>query len=257
MLIPSHRHRADDLDVWAMRERMDLMQYRTRRMKGLVDAAKARLEAFCTDRAYIAISWGKDSVVVADIAARMGLGLPLYYYRQVPHANPDCDAVRDACMALWARPAYLEQSIAATPTDEGWWRPKWAERLVDVHAQFGERYISGIRGQESGIRRIVQARWGAMTERTCRPITDWREDDVFAYLAGRNLPVHPAYACSYGGMLERRALRVSTIGGDNGAGMGRTQWERDYYCDHVEAITQEWERQMGRRAGHAMVWWAD
>ena len=257
MLIASSRHRPDDLDVWALRERVDLMQFRTARMGRLIDSARRNLEVFCAERAYIAISWGKDSVVVADIAARMGLGLPLYYYAQVPHANPDCELVRDACLAIWGPRPYLEQRIDATATDEGWWRPKWAERLVDVHAQFGDRYISGIRGQESGVRRIVQARWGAMTERTCRPIMDWREDDVFAYLAGRDLPAHPAYACSYGGMLERRALRVSTIGGDNGAGMGRTQWERDYYGEHVEAITAAWEQQTGRRAGHAMVWWAD
>lgn len=257
MLIASSRHRPDDLDVWALRERMDLMHYRTRRMMALVDAAKARLEAFCADRAYLAVSWGKDSVVVADIAARMGLGLPLYWYRQVPHANPDCDAVRDACFGQWGRHTYTEQAWRAVAIEDGWSTPSWAECLREIHAAYGDRYISGIRGQESGIRRIVQARWGAATERTCRPIVDWREDDVFAYLAGRGLPVHPAYACSFGGMLERRSLRVSTMGSDRGAGHGRAHWEQSYYGDHIEAVTQEWERQMGRRAGHAMVWWAD
>lgn len=52
---------------------------------------------------------------------------------------------------------------------------------------------------------------GTTTQNTCRPIGRWTAVEVFAYLARHDLPVHPAYALTYGGQLDRRWLRVHPL----------------------------------------------
>lgn len=70
--------------------------------------------------------------------------------------------------------------------------------------------------------------------------------DVFAYLAARDLPVHPAYAMSHGGRLDRRWLRVGSIGGTRALGRGRMEWESAYYGDVITAGRAE-QDQHGRK----------
>ena len=60
--------------------------------------------------------------------------------------------------------------------------------------------------------------------------------DVFAYLASRQLPVHPAYAMLGGGRYQRDRIRVSSLGGRRGDGMGRAEWEREYYGDILRRL---------------------
>lgn len=101
--------------------------------------------------------------------------------------------------------------------------------------EFGPRHITGIRAEESRIRTLVQHRFGDATERTARPIGTWAATDIFAYLAGHNLPVHPAYAMSHGGTLDRRWLRVHALGGVTGADKGRADWEESYFGDVIRS----------------------
>ena len=83
------------------------------------------------------------------------------------------------------------------------------------------------------------ARWGESTERTCAPLGGWTGADVFAYLHTHRLPVHPAYACSLGGVLDRDRIRVAALGGERGRGHGRAEWERRYYGDAMPACAGE------------------
>lgn len=73
------------------------------------------------------------------------------------------------------------------------------------------------------------ARWGVSTDRTCAPIGNWTAEHVFTWLHMLNLPVHPAYAQTYGGQLDRGRIRVGALGGERGTGHGRREWERRYY----------------------------
>ena len=57
----------------------------------------------------------------------------------------------------------------------------------------------------------------------------WR----FAYLYRHDLPIHPAYAMSFGGALDRRWIRVSAVGGERGAEKARADWEEYYYPEIV------------------------
>jgi len=91
--------------------------------------------------------------------------------------------------------------------------------------------VSGVRGEESGVRKLRMRRWGTSSERTCAPIGWWCGGDVFAYLHQHDLPVHPAYAMSFGGTLDRNRIRVASLGGERGTGFGRRDWEHRYYRD--------------------------
>ena len=63
---------------------------------------------------------------------------------------------------------------------------------------------------------------------------------MFAYLHRENLPVHPVYAMTYGGVLDRRWLRVHPLCSAPPArsavhGRDMTTWEDDYYGDVIRA----------------------
>ena len=118
-------------------------------------------------------------------------------------------------------------------TDSG--EPGYAEHLSDPGARGQDilnealggrhRYASGVRAEESTIRAMSMAQHGLATARVCRPIGRWAAVDVFAYLCREGLPVHPVYAMSYGGRLDRRALRVHTLA----SVVGDAVWEDRYY----------------------------
>lgn len=92
------------------------------------------------------------------------------------------------------------------------------------------------RRAESAARELSARVHGVSTTRFCRPILDWPHWAVWAYLYAHDLPVHPAYACTLSGQLDRDRLRVHAIGnpesGDRGYGRGRAEWEAHYYPQH-------------------------
>lgn len=178
---------------------------------------------------------------VAGLIAASGLRIPLVWVRVEPKLNPDCLLVRDAFLARHPHVEYREIVVHCARKENGTWDAKGTlERGFERAAEaFGDRHISGIRSQESAHRKLREARHGVMTERTCAPITRWSGVDVFAYLHRANLPVHPAYACSYGGALERDRIRVAHLGGSRGTGHGRREWEWAYYREEVAALGED------------------
>lgn len=232
MLIASPRHTREDLRVWAERERMDA-QYVARAGRTLDDLEARAMDAI--DRfvdaggCYVGVSWGKDSVVVAHLALRTRPTVPLVWVRVEPIANPDCDLVRDAFLArTWdPAPTYHEYVEHCTRDERGLHASGTLER--GFARAPSRRYISGVRAEESGVRKLSALTHGVATERTCRPILHWRAEHVFGYLHRHGLPVHPAYACSLGGTIDRGRLRVSSLEGSRGTGHGRAEWERRYY----------------------------
>ena len=60
--------------------------------------------------------------------------------------------------------------------------------------------------------------------------------ETFGYLAAHDLPVHPAYAMLGGGRWERDRIRVASLGGRRGDGIGRAEWEREYYSDVLNRL---------------------
>lgn len=227
-LIASHRHTRADLEHWRRCEAMDrsYLALCGPRLDAMTAQAREVIRRFVADGpCYLGVSWGKDSVVVAHLAH--GIGVPLVWVRVEGVENPDCPAVRDAFLAGW--PADYHEIAATTGAAKG--KRTSALGFAEAARRFGGRHISGVRGQESTTRAITVARNSTASAGSCRPIGRWTGADVFAYLARHDLPIHPAYACTFGGMLERDRVRVGALGGERGTGRGRAEWERRYYHD--------------------------
>lgn len=237
MLITSPRHRDGDVDRWADDERVDAIVARSRKHSSAVARSIDALLAFVAGGpCYAGVSWGKDSVVIAHLVATHAPHVPLVYVRVEPAANPDCDLVRDAFLSTCPRIAYDEIVVQMERDDRGAWLGTGRlEAGFDIaRERHGERYISGVRANESRTRRMRCATHGLITKRTCAPLGWWRGEDIFAYLHAHGLPVHPAYACSQGGAWARDRIRVASLGGERGSGMGRAEWEDLYYPEARE-----------------------
>lgn len=168
----------------------------------------------------------------------LGVDVPLVHVVVRPINNPHCLDVRDAFLARWPVRTYHEETVwcrrnqVGDPHDiaDSWHATGTLEEgFASAARLFGDRYVSGIRGDESGGRRRRMRAYGVATSRTCAPIGHWSARDVFAYLYAHDLPVHPAYAMSMGGALDRDRIRVASLGGQRGTGTGRAEWERTYY----------------------------
>jgi len=249
MLVPSDRHRPKDLAVWHELEIADAVEAGRIDWPRLVDRSLDSIAAFVADdRAYLSVSWGKDSVATAHLchqaATERGIApVPVVNLRVYPTRNPDCDAVRDLFLARFPAP-YHEELVDYSVVDPRlpsitWDRQTyalWDAAWRRVERRFGQRHISGIRASESFGRRKRMQRFGLNSPNACAPIGWWRLDDVFAYLAASDLPVHASYAMLGGGRWDRRRLRVSEIGDEKGCGCGRREWEIEYYGDALRRL---------------------
>lgn len=243
MLLPSDRLLPGDREVWERNEGVDALRAQLVRWESKKRKAIAEIHRFAdAGRCYAGVSWGKDSVVLAHLLALSGRLIPLVWVNIKNAGNPDCERVRDAFLSEYGVCVdYHEITISAALDEDG--RRVGSGILASgfkiAGERFGDRHISGVRGEESGVRSLRMMRWGASTERTCAPIGWWKTDEVFAYLHRFGLPVHPAYAMTYGGTWDRNLLRVATIGGERGTGLGRREHERIYYRDVLQRIGED------------------
>jgi len=219
MLIPSPRHRAEDLAIWREQEAADIAagepSARVRRSLDVIRDFLARGDAYC------GVSGGKDSIATAALV-RSVAPVRLVHIEAGVHANPDTRRVIEA----------LPWPVEITHIDYRGLNDSDANRVFfAAFDQCGDRYFSGVRSDESTVRRMRFVRWGESTGRTCAPLSLWSESDVFRFLAAHDLPVHPAYAMNGEGRWPRRWLRVDELAGDGGAHRGRAEWEREYYGD--------------------------
>lgn len=245
MLIPSPRHTARDLERWAMLAESDAIQGQRVNWIRKVQEARAVMARFAEAPCYVGVSWGKDSVVVAHLAREMGL--PLIWVRTEHIENPDCPLVRDAFLARFPCP-YTEITVPTYYDQDGHLQPASGTLKVGaamLAAQgFPSRYISGVRAQESSSRASRMKTYGFSTDNTCAPIGWWKTWEVWAYLHVHDLPIHPAYACTMGGTLNRDRLRVAPLSRPGvtqrlrgaGYGHGRYEWECRYYAAETRAI---------------------
>ncbi len=234
MLLASPRHTVHDLEHWKRLEIADSMRARHPGLAHKEDAAIQRLRSFASGgNFFVSASWGKDSVVVAHLAWRSGWRR-MHWFPAGFIENPDCHLVRDAFLARFEMD-YSE--IEAADPVVGEWGHDGAQRAFErASAKMGGRYASGVRAEESATRKRRMVVFGHETENTCAAIGWWSTDDVFAYLHKHDLPIHPAYACTRGGTIDRNRIRVGTIGGQGGTGWGRREWERTYYPAELRAI---------------------
>ena len=246
MLIVSPRHRPRDLELWAEQEEADLIHAGTTAFAAKVERAIDEICDFAArKRCYAGVSWGKDSTVLAHLihsgVSRLKDATPtLVWVKVSPIANPDCDRVADDFLERFWAP-YHRVDIDCDRDLFGFHATGTLERGFSQAARFtgATAHISGVRAEESGERKWRMRKWGAETIRTLAPIGWWSHADVFGYLASRDLPVHPAYAMQGGGRWPRSRIRVASLGGRRGDGMGRAEWEAEYYGDLLRRLSAQ------------------
>lgn len=248
-LIDSPRLTQQDRAAWSALERYDRQLADSPTWPAREHHAHQIIRDFAAaGECYASTSWGKDSTCLAHLVATSGIRLPLVYVRMKTWENPDCLTVRDVFLAKYGDLVdYHEYSVTGGTR---WWHAASAEQLTQngshVGSQFaeaeqrhGRRHITGVRGEESRIRRMAMGKWGESGLSACRPVGNWTAIDIYAYLHRHNLPIHPAYAMSFGGKLDRRWLRVSPIGGISSAHKQRAEWEQRYYPELVRLDEKE------------------
>lgn len=253
MLIPSERLTAEDLQLWAEYEKADRIHGAALLSSSAVEKSLVAIRRFAeAGPCYAGWSGGKDSTVLAHLIAVSGLPIPIVYVRAEPVANPLNDVVRDALLGSFPALDFREIKIHyAEVFLDGRDNPAGDRLFFSAFRQAGERHLSGIRAEESGVRKIRMRRWGLATERTCAPIGWWSTADVFGYLDAENLPVHPNYAMLGGGRYSRGQLRVDELAGQGGNNYGRAEWEREYYGDVLRRMESRNHGRTDERNGYA------
>jgi phosphoadenosine phosphosulfate reductase len=241
MLIASPRHTARDLEVWATHARTDAILGRMlARGKKPARALQAIRDFVATTRAYVSVSWGKDSTVVAHLAwlLRHEIDLPLVWVKGSWWFNPDCERVRDAFLQQHPGLRYEEIVVEYDYTRELTAASSLYFRhgLAEAVRRHGPGHITGVRAQESRVRRISMCKFGENSASGSMPLGWWTTKDVFAYLEAHDLPVHPIYAMTMGGLFDREHLRVDMLAEERGAERGRVEHEWTYYRDEIRAI---------------------
>lgn len=244
MLIICDRHKIEDLELWDEYEEADAIRAQSPQLEKMEESAIAMIVSFMERGGWVGVSWGKDSTVLAHLAWRSATNPVLAHVIQRPSESPHCKDVAKMFFRNFPMTYMEDYADYSAFLPRG---PEW-EKQTDsaffgsirrLHKILGDRHITGIRGEESAGRLIRQKVYGPESTNTLAPLTYWKNEDVFAYLKKYDLPVHPDYAMLGGGRWDRRKRRVDALGGSEGDGFGRTEWDREYYPDLLNRLDSQ------------------
>jgi phosphoadenosine phosphosulfate reductase len=234
MLIITNRHTKKDIDTWDKYEKADLIHYENTDMETRERKAIEAIQGYADDNTYISVSWGRDSITALHLCYRAKIKVKIVSFVLSKNCvktiyDYNLDAVRDKYFALFGKADYSEIE----------YNPEANLRKMPLMRKYskGKKRITGVRKDESGIRKKSAKQHGVATPTSCRPIIYWKHQDVFAYIAKYGLPLHPSYGMTGGGRYDRFAIRVDgAFGGPGGTTHGRETWEREYYQDEYNRI---------------------
>lgn len=164
----------------------------------------------------------------------------MHIVQEGPQKDPDQGLVRDAFLSSYDidyHEIVVQHDAARVHRDDG--RAHFPALDIGIRAaqkRFGKRWIGGLRAAESGVRKRALPKSFRQEAASCWPIGRWSDRDVFGWLDLHDLPTHPAYAMTEGGMWDRGRLRVGIIGGPKGTQFGRREWEWRYYPDIMQRL---------------------
>lgn len=228
MLIVTHRHTPEDLSAWDDWKQIDELS-RWSKHKAARSIEVIQEWASMHQDIVVCTSWGKDSVVLLDLVIKSGIRAPVVFMRFDDRANPDCDLVRDQFLSAHKIDYHEETFEYAKVRKSG---AHWKA----IARKWGFHRITGIRNDESGKRELQWALHGFASEFSCRPLSLWKGEEVFAYIHHNDLPLSPVYGYLGGGRWRRDRLRTHSLAGSSGDGMGRTEWEKEYYGDVLNRL---------------------
>jgi phosphoadenosine phosphosulfate reductase len=180
------------------------------------------------------ISWGKDSVVLLHLMILAGVSrFPVVYMRFGSRDNPDCEKVKDAFIKTYPLFNYCEDYFNYENVR------KTGAHWKALAKKYGDYRVTGIRKDESGKRQLQWRLSGFESEHSCRPLSVWTVDEIFAYINQNNLPLCPVYGYLGGGRWKRENIRTHSLAGSSGNGMGREEWEHEYYPEILAKIKKD------------------
>ena len=241
MLIESDRLTDADRYHWYQMLELDELHSRTGMYKTHVKLTMEIIVKFIEKNLnyYVAVSWGKDSVVLAHMFHFASAKCKYYYLHNIFRETEGCLAVRNEFLSRYPI-EYEEIVYNYAEADETYFdlkgRPaKWYNIRKGLHKKH-DIHVTGVRSDESAERRMRFKYFGLETEKTFAPFMHMEARDIFAYLLVNDLPTHPNYAMTGGGRWDKYRIRVSALGHERGAGIGRTNWETEYYPDRMSRI---------------------
>ena len=247
MLIDSPRITPQDRQLWDEWLAADEFHSKTAGYKRRVELTRQIIKTFLgksRQRYFVALSWGKDSTVLAHMFLEADCR-PLHIYVRNMAREPEGNvAVRDAFLQRFSI-NYDERQYNYADADETYFdtlgRPhKWQNILADLQCQHG-CHVTGIRYDESAKRRRRFRVHGIETDNSFAPFRYMTVQDIFAYLLEHDLPTHPNYAMTGGGRWDKYKIRVAAVGNREGDGIGRAEWEREYYSDLLNRLSARLE----------------
>jgi phosphoadenosine phosphosulfate reductase len=230
-----------------------------------VDSAKAiLLRAAEKGPMVVSTSWGKDSVVLCDLAIKALGRVPLFHIGGVretrlpggehieAHFRERTEVHRiDSGMTLQEYMDWLK--VVGLPHErEGGQQKRVVKQIkADPGAKWvrenGVKVVAlGMRVDERGPRaRLLKARGTTYQLANgiwhTNPIAWWSSKDVWAYLVANGLPWHPLYDCESHGE-NRETLRNTGWLSTDGADRGRVAWLRQHFPEQYDLLEREFPR---------------
>jgi len=231
MLIKCNKHTKEDLELWESYNEADIIYYNMHDMKEKEKRAVDLIKKINPD--YVSISWGKDSTVLAHLCYKSGHFNYVWFRNQ--YENPYCYMVKDIYIKKYNInnfEIFKKVSLENIKNDFINFHSLKCHKIAEK--KFGKKYMTGIRIEESGIRKVTILKNGIYSNNRSSPIAFWKNEDIFAYLAFYKLPVHPNYAMLGGGRYNRKNIRVGPL--TMASQFGQKQWEKEYYFNEINKI---------------------
>jgi phosphoadenosine phosphosulfate reductase len=228
MLIITGRHTKQDLELYLDYQEIDklflLKKYKSEKTIEIIDDWK-RVHNDCV----LNTSWGKDSIVLLHHLILSKLKMPVVYMKFEDRFNYDCELVRDKFLKIFDI-NYHEEIFNYNEVR------KTGKHWKEIAKKYSPYRITGIRNDEAGKRLLIYKLYGHSSKYSCRPLSLWKIEEIFAYIEQNNLPLCPVYGYLGGGRWDRKYIRTHSLAGSTGTGYGRTEWEKEYYNDKLNRI---------------------